>query len=41
VTSNIEKELPRDAVVSKGERAVLIPRELFLSAVDNIIKGKK
>jgi len=41
VTSNIETELPPDAAVSKGERAVLIPRELFFSAIDNIVKEKR
>lgn len=37
VTSIVEPEIPADAVISKGERVVLIPRDLLLSAVDNIL----
>ena len=36
VTSIVEPEIPADAVISKGERVVLIPRDLLVSAVDNI-----
>lgn len=36
VTSIIEPEIPADAVISKGERVVLIPRDLLVSAADNI-----
>jgi len=37
VTSMVEPEIPADAVISKGERVVLIPRDLLVSAVDNIL----
>ena len=37
VTSIVEPEIPADAVISKGERVVLIPRDLLVSAADNIL----
>ena len=37
VTSIVEPEIPADAVISKGERVVLIPRDLLVSAADNIM----
>ena len=37
VTSIVEPEIPADAVISNGERVVLIPRDLLVSAVDNIL----
>ena len=37
VTSIVESEIPADAVISNGERVVLIPRDLLVSAVDNIL----
>ena len=36
VTSIVEPEIPADAVISNGERVVLIPRDLLVSAADNI-----
>ncbi|MCK4730962.1 MAG: hypothetical protein KAT65_00760 [Methanophagales archaeon] len=36
VTSDVGKEIPEDAVISKGERVVLIPRVLLLSAFENL-----
>lgn len=35
VTEKLD-DLPKDAVISKGERAVLIPRKLLISAKNNI-----
>ena len=37
VTSIVEPEIPADAIISKGERAVLIPRDLLVSAAANIL----
>ena len=37
VTSIVEPEIPADAVISNGERVVLIPRDLLVSAADNIL----
>lgn len=37
VTSIVETEIPADAVISNGERVVLIPRDLLVSAADNIL----
>jgi len=37
VTSIIESEIPADAIISKGERAILIPRDLLVSAAANIL----
>jgi hypothetical protein len=37
VTSIIEPEIPADSLISKGERVVLIPREVFVSAADNVV----
>ena len=36
VTSIVEPEIPADAIISKGERVVLIPRDLLVSAAENI-----
>lgn len=36
VTSNVEAEIPADAIISKGERVVLIPRDILLSTIDNV-----
>lgn len=36
VASDVEKEIPKDAVISKGERVVRIPRVLLLSAIENL-----
>jgi len=36
VTSIVESEIPADAIISKGERVVLIPRDLLVSAAENI-----
>ena len=36
VTSILEPEIPADAIISKGERVVLIPRDLLVSAAENI-----
>jgi hypothetical protein len=36
VTSILEPKIPADAIISKGERVVLIPRDLLVSAAENI-----
>lgn len=41
VTSNVEETIPADAVISKGERVVLIPRSVLISTIQNMCSNNE